>query len=288
MSQGERMDSSDSDAGPATQNRKRGISQILSSPTQRSSKRTTDSSPSSGQHQQHTTRFCTQRCLLGLQEGSALDGFCPNVHLHQQGQEGDRHNINAKQPIQLLKEQLNQDLDHNCTPFRDCGSYSAPFKITCAKYGYTVVGKRTTSQLWKEVSRKAEIYRVLQKVQGLAIPVFLEAINLKMIFFLHRAGKIRHMLLIAWGGECIGTAKSLTLRQEISWSKRQVRKLGVVHQDLRLDNMPWNDELGRVMIIDFHRSRIDCRPMRERVQSLKRTHSFQEAGRSKQPRLVYT
>ncbi|OKL61816.1 hypothetical protein UA08_03028 [Talaromyces atroroseus] len=201
MSQSDRLDSSDSGADTTTKNRKLGIRQVLSSPpSQRRSTRPTDSTPpSSGQHQQHTSRFCTQRCLLGLQQGGALDRLCPNVHLHRH-EKGDRHSIDAEELVQLLKEQLDQDLDHNCTPFGDCGSYGAPFKITCAKYGYTLIGKGTTSRLWKEVSREVEIYRILRKAQGSAVPVFIGAIDLKMVYFLHGAGEIQHMLLMAWGG----------------------------------------------------------------------------------------
>ncbi|OJD24699.1 hypothetical protein ACJ73_03942 [Blastomyces percursus] len=57
--------------------------------------------------------------------------------------------------------------------------------------------------------------------------------------------------------------------------------LGVVHKDLRPANMLWNDELCRVLIIDFHRSDIDRRPMKKRVGSLKR--SLHQVGRSKRP-----
>jgi hypothetical protein len=55
----------------------------------------------------------------------------------------------------------------------NCGSYGAPFKLTCTKYGYTVIGKGTTSSLWKEVSREAQVYRILRKAQDSAVPVFL-------------------------------------------------------------------------------------------------------------------
>jgi Lipopolysaccharide kinase (Kdo/WaaP) family len=280
------MDSSDSDTNPSTQGRKRGFSQIMSSPpSQRGSTRPAGSTAPSDQRQQHTSRFCTQRCLLGLQQRGALDSFCPNVHLHRRGQEGNQHCIDAKQLVQLLKKQLDWDLDHNCTPFGVCGSYGAPFKITCAKYGYTVVGKGTTSRLWKEVSREAEVYQVLRKVQGVAVPVFLGAIDLDMIYFLHGAGEIRHMLLMAWGGESIRAGEMLV---EISRSKKRIRKLGVVHGDLRLPNMLWNEEVGEVMIIDFHRSQIDSQLVREHAQSLKRSRTLQEAGESKRRRLLYT
>lgn len=103
------------------------------------------SNPSNGQYQR-TARFCTQRCLLCLQHGDLFDERCPNVNHLRLGQDGDRHRIDAKTLVRLLKKQLDQDLDHNCTPFGTCGFYGAPFKTTCAEYGYTVVGKGTTSR----------------------------------------------------------------------------------------------------------------------------------------------
>ncbi|OJD21464.1 hypothetical protein ACJ73_07194 [Blastomyces percursus] len=178
--------------------------------------------------------------------------------------------------------QLDRDLDHNCTPFGTCGSYGAPFKITCAAYGYTLVGKGTTAGLWKVVSREAEIYRVLQKAQGSAVPVFLGRIDLKLFFFLHGAEDIRHMLLMSWAGESIENVEDKeVLRHEISRSKKEIRILGVLHKDLRSANMLWNDELRRVLIIDFHRSELDRRPMKRRVGSLKRP--LHQVGMSKRP-----
>jgi hypothetical protein len=184
----------------------------------------------------------------------------------------------------MLKDQLDQDLDHNCTPFGDCGSYGAPFKITCAAYGYTLTGKGTTDKLWKEVSREAEVYQVLRKVQGLAVPVFLGAIDLNLTYFLHGAGEIRHMLLMSWGGREMGMGERL---DEISRSTALIRKLGVMHGDLRLQNMLWNDEMGRVMIIDFHRSEIRRQLIGQRHAS-KRSRDIHDAGHSKRRRLLYT
>ncbi|KAL2367004.1 hypothetical protein RJZ56_000091 [Blastomyces dermatitidis] len=279
---GDHMDSSDSDSNQAAHGRKRGFSQVMSSPpSQHSSARPADPRPSSGQSQ-HTARYCTQRCLLSLQQEGELDHQCPNVSLHRRGQNDDRHCINARKLVQILNEQLNHDLDHNCTPFGTCGLYGAPFKITCAAYGYTLVGKGTTAGLWKVVSREAEIYRVLQKAQGSAVPVFLGTIDLKLFLFLHGAGDIRHMLLMGWAGESIENVKDKEmLSREISRSKKEIRMLGVVHKDLRSANMLWNDELRRVLIIDFHRSDIDRRLMKKRVGSLKRP--LHQVGMSKRP-----
>jgi len=62
--------------------------------------------------------------------------------------------------------------------------------------GYTVVEKGTTSSWWLELLREAEIYRVLQQAQDSAVPVFLGAIDLDKIYFLHGVWAIRHMLLV--------------------------------------------------------------------------------------------
>lgn len=122
--------------------------------------------------------------------------------LHRQSQGDLKHPINTEDLLRLLKVQLDENLDKDCTPFGTCGSYGAPFKLTCAAYGYTVVGKGTTAGLWKEVSREAQIYQILQKAQGSAVPVFFGTIDLALIYF-HDAGDISHMLVMGWGGESI-------------------------------------------------------------------------------------
>ncbi|OJD18252.1 hypothetical protein AJ78_01691 [Emergomyces pasteurianus Ep9510] len=53
-------------------------------------------------------------------------------------------------------------MNHDCTPMGGRWSSGAPFKITCAAYGYTVVGQGTASRQWKDVSQEAEAYRVLK------------------------------------------------------------------------------------------------------------------------------
>ncbi|KAE8311124.1 hypothetical protein BDV41DRAFT_354576 [Aspergillus transmontanensis] len=142
-----------------------GFSQVTSSPpTQRSAPRADRQGNQSGQTRSHDAPFCTQRCLLGLQQGGALDPACPNTDLHILGRREDRHPISAADLVKKLKAQLDQDLDHNCTPMGpcgSCGSSGAPFKITCSTLGYTVVGKGTTSKCWRKVSREAEVYGVL-------------------------------------------------------------------------------------------------------------------------------
>lgn len=287
-----RDDSPDSDKDLAPGGRKRGFSQVTSSPSsppmQRSERQAGSRYASSGRHQQDTAQFCTQRCLLGLQGDGKLDYHCPNFKLHQKGRDGSRHLINAETLIEQLKQQLDKNIDRDCTPMGGCGASGAPFKVTCTAYGYTVVAKGTTSRLWKEVSREADIYRILWRVQGSAVPVFLGAIDLAKIYFLHGAGEIRHMLIMAWAGEPISKIKHVELLdRETSRSKNEIRSLGVLHRDLRLDNFLWNAELGRALIIDFHLSDLDRRLMKKRMRSPEKVSCAVEMRERKRHRAVY-
>ena len=169
------------------------------------------------------------------------------MEFHQSGDHGHRHPTNMEELVQMIKQQLDKNLDRNCTPMGGCGSY-----------GYTVVGKGTTPRLWKEVSREADIYHILQRVQGSAVPVFLGRIDFAQDYFLHGAGEIRHMLLMGWGGDNVGCIKhDENIQRAISRSEKKIRSLGVFHQDLRPENILWNPDLKRALIIDFHRCTLD-------------------------------
>lgn len=244
-----------------TAGHKRRISQVTPSPSARRSGRQQEAMHDQEDHsRRRTPQFCTQRCLLGLQTGKFLDELCPNVDHHRRGQDDPtQHPISAEDLMLSLKGQLDENIDR-CIPLGGCGSYGAPFKLTCTKYGYSVIGKGTTSGLWKEVSREAQVYRLLRRAQGSAVPVFLGTIDLAKIYYLHGAGQIRHMLIMGWGGECTATMELMPhLRREIHRSNKEIKALGIIHEDLRCENVLWNEELGRALIIDFHRSTLKCR-----------------------------
>lgn len=285
-----RNDPFDSDEDPALRGQKRRFSRVTSSPlspsVQRSACQTGSKYVPSDQNKQHKAQFCTQRCLLGLQHGGFLDGHCPNVTLHRKGRSSSQHLIKAETLVQLVKQQLDKNID-DCTPMGGCGASGAPFKITCAEFGYTIVGKGTTSYFWNEVSREADIYRILSRVQGFVVPVFLGAIDLAKIYFLHGAGEIRHMLLMAWAGRPISKleATSPEFSSSISRSIKEIRSLGISHQDLRLENFLWNDELHRALIIDFHCSVLDRQLINKRMKLHRKISYGADTRKRKRPRL---
>ncbi|KAF7590999.1 hypothetical protein BBP40_002141 [Aspergillus hancockii] len=239
---------------PAPGGRKRGFSQVTSSPSspsvQRSARQTASQYNRSSQYQ-HSAQFCTQQCLLGLQQGGQLDDHCPNVMLHRQSGTSSRHLIDTKSLVQQIKQQLDQNLDRNCTPMGGCGASGAPFKITCTAYGYTVVGKGTTSYLWNEVKREADIYRP------------------RSTSYTELGGSV---ICYLW----LGVVNPL----------KKIRSLGVLHQDLRPENMLWNAELGRILIIDFH-SELDSRPTKKRMRLREQFRCGAEKYRRKRPRVGY-
>ncbi|CAG8095457.1 unnamed protein product [Penicillium olsonii] len=258
--------SSESDSNQAT-GRKRGFSQVTSSPSAQRAARQSETRPGPDSHSVRAdSKFCTQRCLLGLQAGNILDEHCPNVELHRRGRGSMKHAITSADLMKLLKAQLDENIDR-CVPFGICGAYGAPFKLACAKYGYVVLGKGTTSCLWEEVSREAQVYQILQKAQAAAVPVFLGTIDLAKVYFLHGAGDIRHMLIMGWGGVSTATMEPTSeLVGQISKSYKEIKALGIVHGDLRFDNVLWNSELGRALIIDFHRSTLRVKSARKRAR----------------------
>ncbi|KAL3428561.1 hypothetical protein BDV09DRAFT_190842 [Aspergillus tetrazonus] len=272
------------DADPAPGGRKRGFSQVPSSPSSaRKSARKLEAlhTQSGGQGQQHTAQFCTQRCLIGLQQGHQLDDNCPNVMLHRQGGNSNRHLINADMLIEQLKQRLDENIDQDCTPIGGCGATGVPFKVTCTAYGYTVVGKGTTSDLWDVVSREAEVYRFLRQAQGSAVPVFLGMVNLAKFYYVHGAGKNRHMLIMAWGGVPIHEMeRDPMFAREVARSVHEIQSFGVSHGDLRPENILWNTELERAMVIDFHRSEL----IRQATKKRKRLDAKSSRSRDMQAR----
>ncbi|KAA8642812.1 uncharacterized protein ATNIH1004_009564 [Aspergillus tanneri] len=67
---------------------------------------------------------------------------------------------------------------------------------------------------------------------------------------------------MAWGGEPIGNMKHV--EDDVSRSKEEICSLWGLYQNPRPYNILWNGELKRALIIDFHCSELDPRPVEKR------------------------
>jgi hypothetical protein len=256
-------DSDDAPQNPNLKGRKRALT--FSSPPQRQHR---SGRPYRGDDRssQKSMDFCTQGCLLSLKKGGQLDEDCPNVARHRNA-DFKCHPIHFTEFSRLLKQQLDNDLDHFCTPCGEPGICGAPFKITLMPFGYTVLGKGTTERRWPVVRREKEVYQVLHSIQGSAIPVLLGTVDIKWNYFYRRA-KITHFLVLSWAGYAFDLRDCDKLQwNEYQRTKKEIQVLGVVHGDLNTSNILWNRELNRVQFIDFHKATLSAAKKRKRDAS---------------------
>ncbi|KAK2733728.1 hypothetical protein FQN57_001955 [Myotisia sp. PD_48] len=224
-------------------------------PRQRS---TTNTEPSGSTTQTNSQKwqYCTQRCLSGLYSRSPLDPNCPNAHFHEKYSKNGLHPISLPELVLLMETQINKDPDC-CHPLNMEGSHGSLFHLSLKEYGYTFVGKGTTYNSEYE----ARIYQRLRQLQGTTVPVYLGDVYLReSVYFLRADCIIIHMSLMAWGGTCLTKIESLAKRvgfkDQIKKAQEELLSAGVEHMDLEERNMLWNEEVQRVMIIDFGRVKV--------------------------------
>ncbi|KAK1837983.1 hypothetical protein CCHR01_19394 [Colletotrichum chrysophilum] len=230
--------------------------------------------------------YCTQKFLLGLVRGGVLDLGCPNTFLHRRkprddrchnhgsGRAETRHPIDHTRFVKLLGEQLERTLDDGVTPLGQGGARGVLFKISLLAYGYTFVSKGTVRAFIEDLEHEAAVYKRLRPVQGIHVPVFLGAIDLRPLnrtdYYDHRVYVV-HMTFLSWGGHGLSATGSIDgrhghLEEMAVRSWRAIHYQGVVHKDMRVENMLFNEEVEGVMIIDFERAQLMTPPRRPLTQ----------------------
>ncbi|KAH0424815.1 hypothetical protein CcaCcLH18_11313 [Colletotrichum camelliae] len=231
----------------------------------------------------HGGLYCTQKCLLGLARGVALDTMCPNLLLHsgKRSSAGGRrrdlirtaacHPIDRVEFLDLLRKQLQRTLDKGITPLGRGGACGVLFKVTLLEYGYTFVSKGTVEAFIRDVVNEAAVYEHLQQIQGIHLPVFLGAIDLRSLnriyYYDHRVYVV-HMMFLSWGGEDLRNVDvgQAQIQRAAMRSLHAVHSRGVEHRDIRSPNMLFNVEVKGVMLIDFERALLLERPRRPLAQ----------------------
>ena len=203
--------------------------------------------------------YCTQKCLLGILDQAELDDQCPNVLDHAQEGTHGHHNLDSQDFLWLIQDQLFKDRDTDCEPWWVQGARGAMFKVTLTSHGYTVAAKATVFAFVTDLKHEAGVYECLRKLQGTYVPVCLGGVDLLKPYY-YRGVELIHMMFMAWGGRSLGRCgPSLGLigedvSQMAAEGVEAMHALGVLHRDLALRNMLWNEECGRVMFVDFERS----------------------------------
>lgn len=242
----------------------------------RRSQRIMASRPRQSGTQEAERPFCTQACLLGLVRGGLLDPACPNIGCHSKAprcHDDAHHLISHTTWLQLLREQLQQTLDAGVTKLGKHGARGVLFKVTLLAYGYTVACKGTIQAFVSDLEHEAAVYKRLEPIQGINVPVFLGAVDLRPLkrtyYYDHRV-YIVHMTFLSWGGDCIYETELVgdddvrrMLKEKALMSLRAIHREGVVHGDVRCPNMLVNRETDGVMVIDFERAEL-LRPGRRR------------------------
>ena len=212
-------------------------------------------------HGRQKRSFCTQQCLKGLVEGGHLDQSCPNAADHRgKRHESNQHRLNRQTFLNLLHKQLERNRDDDCYPLGKQGARGALFKVTLTSHGYTVAAKGTVAAFVKDLQHERQVYQRLTDIQGICVPVCLGSLDLARPYYYDIGVLIVHMMILSWAGESLDDSKVLkrvdqrTLDVMVTQSIEDIHHAGVLHADLRAANMLWNQETGRVMLIDFERS----------------------------------
>lgn len=183
----------------------------------------------------------------------------PNNHGSQRRA---RHPIDHAKFLELLWEQLKRTLDDGITPLGLGGARGVLFRVSLLAYGYTFISKGTVRAFVRDLEHEAAIYQRLQAIQGIHVPVFLGAIDLRSMdriyYYDHRVYVI-HMTFLSWGGHDLDPTETAggadeQLQGKAMQSLHAIHQQGVVHKDVRTANMLFNAEVNGVMMIDFERA----------------------------------
>ncbi|KAL8830037.1 MAG: hypothetical protein Q9170_005918 [Blastenia crenularia] len=261
-------DEHDDDSDPDQQERNTSGSPMKPSTSKTSQgKQAQQSSRGSGAAGKQRQRpYCTQACLLGLVQRNAIDENCPNAALHPRGKKGDTHSLTKPVLRDILRQQLTRTMDEDCENLKLQGARGMLFKLSLAEQGYTFVGKATIDRYVPHLQHEGRVYQRLRKLQGHLMPVCLGNVDLDIPWFGIDV-ELVHMLLLSYGGNdlCYHTIEDE--EQQAAEFESIIATSGVKHQDIRSANMLWNEELGRILFIDFEISILKPRQKAPKITS---------------------
>ncbi|KAL1886040.1 hypothetical protein Cpir12675_006903, partial [Ceratocystis pirilliformis] len=206
-----------------------------------------------GPHRPPQSKYCSQKCLLGVVNDSFLDASCPNSHLHRQysGSSNGKHPLRLAQLVDIIQMQLDTNLDSDCEVQRHkSGLFGTLVKLTAHPYGCTFVGKGMMDLGLPFIRHELQVYSRLEPIQGVFVPVCLGHISMQQTLNVEFL-PIRQMLLMSYAGESVREMGDV-----VDNLQAQLLALGVVHGDIREENVTHDVKSDRTMLIDFHRAQV--------------------------------
>ncbi|KAG8664070.1 uncharacterized protein FPOAC1_014137 [Fusarium poae] len=146
------------------------------------------------------------------------------------------------------------------------GARGVLFQVTLLAHGYTFVSKGTVRAFIKDLQHEAAVYERLKPVQGVHVPVFLGAVDLRSM---NKTYYYDHRVYVRAGD------MGRSLEGEAIRSLRAMHRERVVHKDVRLANMLFNPETGGIMVIDFERALLLNPPRRPLAQLVPNKRAWQ-------------
>ncbi|KAG6262233.1 hypothetical protein E4U49_003277 [Claviceps purpurea] len=204
--------------------------------------------------------------------------------IHCQGEAGEagynkRHPISHPEWLSLLLDQLKRSLYDGIKYQGVFGARGILFKVTLLAYGYTFVSKGAVSANIRHLQHEADIYKQLEPIQGVHVPVFLGAIDLREMnkfYWIYPEIRVVCFMFLSWGGYCIERYEMAQfdisperLEEQAEKTMVSIHDKGVIHQDVRWENVLFNPETNGIMMIDFERA--DLQETHETRKSNKRT-----------------
>ncbi|KAI9828987.1 MAG: hypothetical protein M1832_000010 [Thelocarpon impressellum] len=155
-----------------------------------------------------------------------------------------RHQIDLESFLERLRQQLERTLDSDCEPMGMDGARGALFRVTMVSHGYTLVAKGTVEVFVTDLRHEEAVYRRLEALQGVHVPVCLGSIGLTYPYYYEIGVRIVHMMLLSWAGQRIAKhfPDSKDVIEDVRWKSEIAQAIEVIRS------------AGRVMVIDFERS----------------------------------
>uniref|UniRef100_A0A2D3V9S7 Protein kinase domain-containing protein n=1 Tax=Ramularia collo-cygni TaxID=112498 RepID=A0A2D3V9S7_9PEZI len=213
-------------------------------------------------HSVHTS--ASQIFLQGDRLGHDL---CPNkaVHDHQQSESDPLIQLPSDPLAHFLSEQLqaSKPIEDNLLALGKSGRTSELYAVRIMKTGHSLVAKSFHQNDHEWLQNEVAVYKQLQSLQGQVIPVYCGSLRLSQPVISTQGKEFHHLLLLSWSGNSLNRRRqtepqelALKLKPQLMSAMRDIHKSQVVHGDPERRNILYDQISGRVMLVDFERSRM--------------------------------